>query len=139
MESSNLIRSIKDGQGPLGRNATETTRAARPSLVRVYYCGGGEAAFAVLVEQGREVAAEASRARDNLQGWEVCLRDSLKQARGCRRSIAEERLVQIVDRRHGELLEGGSSDGVAGAVSHALLAASDPDGGAESGEVSGCS
>ena len=44
--------------------------------------------------------------------------------------------MQIVDRRHGELLEGGSSDGVAGAVSHALLAASDPDGGAESGEIS---
>jgi hypothetical protein len=33
--------------------------------------------------------------------------------RGCTRSIAEERLVQIVDRRHGELLEGGSSDRVA--------------------------
>ena len=42
--------------------------------------------------------------------------------------------MQIVDRRHGELLEGGSSDRVAGAVPHALLAASDPDGGAESGE-----
>ena len=54
--------------------------------------------------------------------------------RGCTGSIAEERLVQIVDRRHGELLEGGSSDGVAGAVSHALLAVSDPDGGTESGE-----
>ena len=33
--------------------------------------------------------------------------------RGCTGLIAEERLVQIVDRRHGELLEGGSSDGVA--------------------------
>jgi hypothetical protein len=57
--------------------------------------------------------------------------------RGCTGSIAEERLVQIVDRRHGELLEGGSSDGVAGTVFHALLAASNPDGGAESGECRG--
>ena len=42
---------------------------------------------------------------------------------GCRRSIAEEQLVQIVDCQHGELLEGGSSDGVAAAVFHALVAA----------------
>ena len=42
--------------------------------------------------------------------------------------------MRIVDHRHGELLEGGSSDGVEGAVSHALLAVSDPDGGAEWGE-----
>ena len=42
--------------------------------------------------------------------------------------------MQVVDHRHGELLEGGSSSRVAGAVPHALLTASDPDGGAESGE-----
>ena len=52
----------------------------------------------------------------------------------CRGSITKERQVKIVDRRHGGLLEGGRSDGVAGAVSHALLAASDPGSGAESGE-----
>ena len=45
--------------------------------------------------------------------------------------------MQIVDCQHGELLEGGSSSRVAGAVPHALLAVSDPDGGAQSGEVSG--
>ena len=58
--------------------------------------------------------------------------------RGCTGSIAEERLVQIVDRQNGELLEGGSSNRVAGAVSHALLAVSDPDGSAESGEAAAC-
>ena len=42
--------------------------------------------------------------------------------------------MQIVDRQHDELLEGGSSDGVAGAVFHALLAASDPDGGADASD-----
>jgi len=72
MESSSPIRSIKDSQGPLGRNATERTRAEGPFPVRVHYCGDdeeeeeAEVAFAVLVEQGKEVAAEASRASSSI-------------------------------------------------------------------------
>ena len=48
MESSSLIRSIKDGQRP-----EEEEEEA-------------EVAFAVLLEQGKEVAAEASRASSSI-------------------------------------------------------------------------
>ena len=54
MESSSLTRSIKDGERPLGRNATDDEEEE------------AEVAFVVLFEQGKEVAAEASRASSSI-------------------------------------------------------------------------
>ena len=61
--------------------------------------------------------------RGLLYSWSVhwlCLPELWEAAEA--RSIAEGRLVQVVDRWHEELLEGGSSGRIAAAVFHALVA-----------------